>query len=120
MPRALQELSKEKRCTVRLREQRDDAEKKMNAMQEELDAVRGQKEKSDKDVARVQAILEETTGKLSEMEKALAEVKRVKNRDCRPEHISQLLFPPTLVYDRVSATTLIYRQQRSASSRTCK
>ena len=92
MPRAVQELSKEKRCTVRLREQRDDAEK-MNAMQEELNAVRGQKEKSVKDVARVQAILEETTGKLSEMEKALAEVKRVKNRDCRPEHISQLMFP---------------------------
>ena len=119
MPRAVQELSKEKRCTVRLREQRDDAEKKMNAMQEELDAVRGQKEKSDKDVARVQAILEETTGKLSEMEKALAEVKRVKNRDCRPEHIS-VDIPPTLVYGRVSATTLIDRQQRSASGRNCK
>ena len=73
------------RYSARVKQQRDDAEKRLGALQKDCNALREQKKKDDEEMVRLQAHVDEKMKTLSEMESTLAELKRIKNRDCGAE-----------------------------------
>ena len=78
-------LKEEEQYSACYKQQRDEAEKKLSALQNDAEALRGQKDKGEQEVLRLQALVDEKTKALSEMESTLGELKRIKNGDRRVE-----------------------------------